>query len=171
MSPDDLAAQLKELHAAAFGWALSCCGWDRPAAEDVLQASYLKMLEGAARFDGRSGFRTWAFGVIRRTAQEARRRAALGRWLPLARLVGRPEAAARQPDPDVALAAADERSRLVKALAQLPIRQREVLHLVFYEDLSIADAASVLGIALGTARTHYERGKAALRRLLEETER
>ena len=40
----DLTAELEELHAAAFGWALSCCGWDRSAAEDVLQATYLKLL-------------------------------------------------------------------------------------------------------------------------------
>ena len=171
MSPDDLAAQLEQLHAAAFGWALGCCGWDRPAAEDVLQASYLKILDGRARFDGRSGFRTWVFGVIRRTAQEARRRAALWRWLPLARLLLGPEGADDRPDPEAVLARADETARLVRALARLPARQREVLHLVFYEDQTIAEAATVLGVALGTARTHYERGKTALRRMLEETDR
>src|SRR5207253_2938501 len=87
MSSEDLAAQLEQLHAAAFGWALSCCSWDRTTAEDVLQASYLKILDGRARFGGRSSFRTWVFGVIGRTAPEARRRTALGRWLPLARLL------------------------------------------------------------------------------------
>jgi RNA polymerase sigma-70 factor (ECF subfamily) len=42
-----------------------------------------------------------------------------------------------------------------------------VLHLVFYQDLSIAEAADVMDVGLGTARTHYERGKARLRQLLE----
>ena len=62
MSPADLTDQLEQLHVTAFGWALSCCGWDRSAAEDVLQASYLKLLDGRARFDGRSSFRTFVFG-------------------------------------------------------------------------------------------------------------
>jgi RNA polymerase sigma-70 factor (ECF subfamily) len=42
------------------------------------------------------------------------------------------------------------------------------LHLVFYQDLTIAAAADVLGISLGSARVHYERGKAQLRRHLGE---
>ena len=54
------------------------------------------------------------------------------------------------------------------ALQQLSTRQREVLHLVFYENLTIAEAADVLGVSLGSARVHYERGKAQLRRILGE---
>jgi DNA-directed RNA polymerase specialized sigma24 family protein len=149
MPPADLTAELEQLHAAAFGWALSCCGWDRSAAEDVLQASYLKLLDGRARFDGRSSLRTFVFGVIARTAREVRRRAALRRWLPLASLLLGPEAVDGRPDPATAL-------------------ERQVLHLVFYEDLTIAEAAVIAGVSLGTARTHYERGKAALKKLLEE---
>src|SRR5260370_11834943 len=118
MSPDDLAAQLEQLHAAAFGWALSCCGWDRPTAEDVLQASYLKILDGRARFAERSTFRTWVFGVIRRTAAEARRRAGLWRWLPLARLLPGPEGAHGRADPETALVRGDDAGRLALARAR-----------------------------------------------------
>jgi hypothetical protein len=53
-------------------------------------------------------------------------------------------------------------SGISAALARLPERQREVLHLAFYEDMSISDAAVIMGVTLGTARTHYERGKHAL---------
>ncbi|HEX4628202.1 MAG TPA: RNA polymerase sigma factor [Gemmatimonadales bacterium] len=170
MSRADLAPELERLHPAAFGWALSCCGWDRTVAEDVLQASYLKLLDGRARFDGRSSLRTFVFGVIARTAREARRRAALARWIPLAALVLGAEVADGRPDPATALARDDEAARLVRALARLPARQRQVLHLVFYEELTIAEAARVAGISLGTARTHYERGKAALKKRLEGEE-
>ena len=166
MQPADLERELDHVHTAAFGWALACCAGDRAEAEDVLQTSYLKILDGRARFDGRSAFRTWLFGVVRHTAAEARRRRRLGRWLPLAWL----GLAARdsRPDPAAALSRSEDSRALERALDQLPARQREVLHLVFYQELTIADAAGVLGISLGTARTHYERGKAALRRLLEE---
>src|SRR5213078_967789 len=136
MSPEALEQELDQLHPAAFGWALACCSGDRAAAEDALQASYLKVLDGRARFDGRASVRTWIFSVVRYTVAE--------------------------------LVRADGTRRLTEALATLPRRQREVLHLVFYQDLTIAEAALVAGVSLGTARTHYERGKAALRKLLKK---
>ncbi len=67
------------------------------------------------------------------------------------------------------MARGEDTRRLRGALADLPTRQREVLHLVFYEELTIAAAAELLGIGVGTARTHYERGKAALRLTLGGT--
>jgi RNA polymerase sigma factor (sigma-70 family) len=151
----DLRCVLAQHHAASFGWALACCGRDREEAEDVLQASYLKILEGRARFDGRSNVKTWLFGVIRRTAAEERRRR-LFRWRV------HDSHAAQAPltySGDDALG--DE--PLVAALALLAPRQREVLHLVFYQGLTIEDAAAVMRVSVGTARTHYERGKQRLR--------
>src|SRR5436305_1404383 len=73
MTDDEIQRSLAELHPASAGWALSCCRWDREEAEEVLQVAYLKILDGRARFGGRSSFRTWLFGVIRRTAAEQRR--------------------------------------------------------------------------------------------------
>jgi RNA polymerase sigma-70 factor (ECF subfamily) len=54
-------------------------------------------------------------------------------------------------------------------MASISERQRQVLELVFYHDLTIEQAARVMGIGLGSARTHYERGKhSLLQRLREE---
>jgi len=161
-----LESQLAELHPASYGWALGCCNGDRGEAEDVLQAAYLKVIEGRARFDGGSTFKTWLFAVIRRTAGERRRRGwmralALDRWF-----TRRPDARP-EPDPEQAASRTESARRLRDALRALPARQRELMHLVFYQDLSLEEAAQVAGISVGSARTHYHRGKARLRRLLE----
>jgi RNA polymerase sigma-70 factor (ECF subfamily) len=164
MDPTELSAALEEHHGAASGWALTCCGWDGVMAEDVRQASYLKVLEGRAAFAGRSSFKTWLFGVIRRTAAEHRRQRLLRRMVPLG-----PRERARESawgDPAAELERTESVAVLLAALRALPARQREVLHLVFYQDLTIREAADVLGISIGTARTHYERGKERLRDLL-----
>jgi RNA polymerase sigma-70 factor (ECF subfamily) len=162
----DLEDELARHHRAAYGWALACCQWDRSAAEDVLQTAYLKIVDRRAQFAGRSEFRTFLFGVIRQTAREERRRRAIRAVFPLSLLDHEP-AAASVPHTGLADIVNDERSQqLVEALKQLPPRQRDVLHLVFYQDLTIAAAAGVLGVSLGTARVHYERGKAQLRRIL-----
>lgn len=165
MDDSDLRSQLLEHHEASYGWALSLCAHDPDEAADVLQTSYLKILEGRARFSGRSAFRTWLFAVIRKTAIDARRRGALHRLLLFQhreRLV---------PQPGIEPGAGDRRSQLRRmfrrALADLSERQREVLGLVFYHELTIAEAAEVMGVSIGSARTHYERGKKRLRQWIE----
>jgi RNA polymerase sigma factor (sigma-70 family) len=162
----DLAAELERHHAACYGWALSCCRWSRAEAEDVLHDSYLKVLEGRATFGARSCVRTWLFGVIRITALEHRRRSVVWRLWSIATLSRGSEPADQACDAATALGHSEESARLVQALAMLPRRQREVLHLVFYEELTIERAAEVMGVALGTARVHYERGKHRLRAIL-----
>jgi len=165
----DLEGQLEVLHPDSFGWALACCDFDRDEAQEVLQASYLKALDGRASFGGRAALKTWFFGVVRTTAREHRRyrtvrRSALMNWFR-----GRPRPAP-VPTPEYLSAAARTQAELHRLLARLSARQRDLLHLVFYQELTIEEAAGVMGITVGTARTHYERGKARLRSLLSGAE-
>ncbi|MEZ4457577.1 MAG: RNA polymerase sigma factor [Gemmatimonadales bacterium] len=166
MDRQQLESELERVHAPGFAWAVRCCDGNRADAEDVLHQAYLKVLDGRAVYGGRSTFRTWLFGVIRFTAQEHRRRwwqhaARLGRWW-------------REQPPETLPAAVgteDPRlDRLKRALGGLSARQAEVLHLVFYQEMTIQEAAEVIGLPIGTARTHYERGKSRLRKLMAEGE-
>ena len=160
-----LRDQLEARHEECFAWALSCCDRDVAAAEDVVQTAYLKVLDGRARFEGRSSFGTWLFAVIRHTAADHRRRARL-RSLWILPLGNGAEPPSMGPGPDEQAERSDRRQRLERALTRLPQRQRDVLLLVFYHGHTIEEAAQVLDIGTGSARTHYTRGKTRLRSLL-----
>ncbi|MCC7539597.1 MAG: sigma-70 family RNA polymerase sigma factor [Deltaproteobacteria bacterium] len=162
-TPDALRRDLEEHHAASFGWALSCCGRDRTEAEDVLQIAYLRVLSGEARFEGRSSLKTWLFGVIRQVAREQRRKRLL-RWLGIGRASAEPTTTkpALPASPEQSAEQAEDARAVIAGLSTLSDRQREVLHLVFYADLTVREAAAVMNVSAGTAALHYERGKKAL---------
>jgi RNA polymerase sigma-70 factor (sigma-E family) len=63
-----------------------------------------------------------------------------------------------------------ERSAVVAALHELPARQREVVVLRYYADLSGPQIASVMGITQGSVKSHHARALQALRRVLGREE-
>ena len=162
MEISKLKAELEKLHQASFGWALNCCGHNRSDAEEVLQTVYLKILQGKANYRGESKLQTWLFAVIRKTAITERRKQVL-RSL---RTLGNTDENSSS-KPEIELEWSDLQRRFREALAGLPKRQRETLHLVFYQDLSLSEAAEVMNISIGSARRHYERGKKHLREALD----
>ena len=164
MTHADLAAQLEGLHPQCVRWALACCG-NREDAEDVLHDTYVGVLDNRLRFNGASSFRTWIFGVIRHKARALARRERLRAWLGIVN-AARVDGPAAEPLPDADAIAADRRVRTRRALDALPARQREVLLLVFYHDLTVEQAAEVMRVSVGSARTHYARGKARMAVLL-----
>ena len=168
MDRTELERELERLHAECWGWALACAGRDRTMAEDALHTAYLKVLSGRARFDGRSRLKSWLFGVIRLTTMEELRRA--DRWR--ADPAGLDVSVVVDPSPgaDVTTEQAERNATLVAAMASLSPRQREVLQLVFYHGMTIEEAAGVMGVSVGSARTHYERGKKALAGQINEVD-
>jgi RNA polymerase sigma-70 factor (ECF subfamily) len=165
VSSVDWRLELERLHPKSFAWALHCCRQRHEEAQDVLQEVYLRVLDGRAQFSGQASAKTWLFAVIRRTASDHNRRqwlraALLERWLQHDPI----DAPHSGPEGELGISAANDSLRA--ALVRLSARQQEVLHLVFYQDLTIEQAAGLLGISLGSARTHFERGKTRLRELL-----
>ena len=156
METSELKAELEKLHSASFGWALSCCRRNPAEAEEVLQTVYLKILQRKAVFRGESKLQTWLFAVIRKTAISERRKQWLRTLVP-----GTTPEATSELESD--LERTEMQGRFQQALAKLPARQRETLHLIFYQDLSLSEAAEVMNISVGSARRHYERGKKRLR--------
>lgn len=171
MTSQELKVKLEALHTLSFAWALRCCGEHTADAQDVLQNTYVKILAGKARFKQQSSFKTWLFSVIKYTAidhykaQERNRMVSLdNRDIPIKELF----TSSTQDE-----GGADDQQRLLflKGLQQLSKQQQQVLHLVFYQTCTIEEAASIMNIQLGTARTHYERGKKQLKKWLIKTGR
>ena len=159
-NPTVSRSELAAHHRAAHAWALSLSRYDPATADDVMQQSYLAIVAGSALFDGASSLKTWLFGVVRNMARRSRRvqRAQLAL---IERFGAQPrEYAAPMPLDPAARAVAS-------ALAALPHRQREVLELVIYAEFTLEETAGILGISVGSARTHYHRAKQRLRSRLE----
>lgn len=161
MASIKLEQQIAALHPASFAWALACTRWNTSEAEEVLQSVYLSILEGRARFDGRSSFKTWLFAVVRNMAARARRRRWLEERAPWRTFGGSTASAAVDP-----VLSEERGARVRRALGTLPARQREVLDLVFFHEMTVEQAAEVMDVSTGTARTHYHRGKLRLLELL-----
>jgi RNA polymerase sigma-70 factor (sigma-E family) len=72
------------------------------------------------------------------------------------------------PGADEDVLAGERRAMVLDALGELSERQREVIALRYYLDLSEADIAQTLGISRGAVKSHASRGVTALRTLLKE---
>ncbi|HOG46893.1 MAG TPA: sigma-70 family RNA polymerase sigma factor [Anaerolineae bacterium] len=133
-----------------------------PVAEEVVQDSLLAAWQGAARFRGDSRAATWLLGIVHHQALNAVRR----KRLPADGL----EQAAAVADGDACPEShteAGERSRALRAaLGRLSREHRAALELVFYQGLSLAEAAEVLGCPVGTVKSRLSYAKANLQEIL-----
>lgn len=153
---------LEAIHGQVFGWALSRCDFDHATAEDLMQQAYVELLSGNARFDNKSSLKTFVFSVVQNLANSRFRR--LATRLRLVRQYLPAEEATTDIEP-----VAD--SGVWRAVRALPARQRDIIELVFCRELTVEEAARVMGVSTGTGRVHYDRAKKALRaRLVDWSE-
>ena len=154
MKNNQLEQLLKQHHNAAYFWALQLCKYQEDWAKEVLQMTYLKILENKARYNEKSGFKTWLFSVIRFTAFDFLKEQQ--KYSSLNGLEVVQDAPSYQAELD-----------LRPYLERLPARQKQVLLLAFYHDMTLSAIAQVLELHIGSVRTHYSRGKEALRTILK----
>jgi RNA polymerase sigma-70 factor (ECF subfamily) len=146
-------------------------------AEEVVQDTWLSVVRGIDRFEGRSSFRTWLYRILVNRARSAGSRErpnmpfdslhavdptrfdAQGQWAdPLERW---------REDSDNRLDAASLIPILESALEDLPSRQRQVVILRDVEGFSNDEACAALGISSGNQRILLHRGRSRMREILE----
>jgi RNA polymerase sigma-70 factor (ECF subfamily) len=155
--PDDFEKELVAALPVLRRYALSLCR--RPdMADDLVQIAVERAIATRARFDPDARLVPWLFRILRNAWIDAgRRQATRGTELDVHDM---PEAAVH--DGARATEAAVMLRQTEAALAMLPEEQREVIHLVCFEELSYAEAAEILGIPKGTVMSRLARGRVAL---------
>ncbi len=143
-------------HVCIFRFARLMTG-STASAEDVVQDVFLALMRDASRYDvRRASLSTYLYGIARR--QTRRRLARERRFVMLGSFEsGRSDHTASQPLDDVIRAGELERLRL--AILGLPPRYREIVVLCDLQDVAYADAAAMLGCAIGTVRSRLHRAR------------
>jgi RNA polymerase sigma-70 factor, ECF subfamily len=175
-------------HATLVRLALRYVG-DVPTAEEVVQDTWLHVLRGLARFQFRSSLKTWIFSILLNRARTRAKRE--HRSLPFSdawlEVVGRGEPAV-DPDrffgpadpaadrwssaprgvaPDERLLASETQTIVERAIAALPLAQREVITLRDVEARSASEVCNALGLTETNQRVLLHRARSKVRAALE----
>jgi RNA polymerase sigma-70 factor (ECF subfamily) len=161
---------------------------DRAGAEDAVQEAWLTCLKTLDRFEGRSSFKTWIFGILLNVARARRRKES--RILTFTSLFRRDAGDGRGPTVDPTRFGADRmwssppdgwtnvpESRLLgretidrvrAAIDDLPAKQREVVILRDVAGLGADEVCGLLSISPANQRVRLHRGRTSVRRTLED---
>ncbi len=135
---------------------------DGEAARDVAQEAWIAMVRGLGRLDDPVAFPAWAFRVLHRKAIDwvRKRQRRRKRDRSFEEMANAPPPPSRADGKDVALET---------ALQSLSAEQRAMVGLFYYEQLSVAEIADVLGISPGTVKSRLYHCRQQLRRHMEES--
>lgn len=135
---------------------------DPEEAADALQDAFISAYRAAAKFRAESQVSTWLHRIVVNACLERIRRIQTHPTVPL------PDTGSyREPTaPDDSIAQRETRLLVADALKALPAEQRAPIVLVDVDGYSVAEAASLLGIAEGTVKSRCSRGRARLARVL-----
>jgi RNA polymerase sigma-70 factor (ECF subfamily) len=164
--PDRFAAVFDRHYAEIHGYVTRRLG--RSLADDLASETFLIAFDRRRRFDlGQPSARPWLYGIAgnliaRHRRAEVRQYRALARAHVADSVDGHGEHVARRVDAEAL------RAPLAAALLEIAERDREVLLLVAWAQLTCEEAAQALGIAAGTARSRLHRARRKVRAALED---
>ncbi|MDA3644594.1 RNA polymerase sigma factor SigM [Saccharopolyspora indica] len=134
---------------------------DHEDAADALQDAMISAFRNASSFRAESQVTTWLHRIVVNACLDRIRRRQARPTVPL------PDTGPAEPAvPRDAIAEQDTKMAVQDALAELPEDQRSAIVLVDVEGYSVAETASILGIADGTVKSRCARGRAKLAKLL-----
>jgi RNA polymerase sigma-70 factor (ECF subfamily) len=151
-----------------YGIALRITG-DSTEADDIAQETFVRVYEKVGRFRGQSKLSTWVYRIAFNLSVERQRnlhRRAETSWDGLA--ASESATVDPAPTPEEAAAQASEARAVRAAIGRLPERYRVPLVLCYMEDLSLAQAAEIVGITEGGMKTRLHRARKMLLGKLRE---
>lgn len=135
---------------------------DAELAEDAFQAAFLQVHLKCGQFEPDRSFRPWLYTIATNQAIDAQRRSKRHRMVSLDR-TGSSDGddlgtlmdllVSSEPNPTAQLASEERRSWISEAVDQLPEGLRQVIDLVYFQELKYREAADVLGIPVGTVKS------------------
>jgi len=139
----------------------------RDGVDDLVQETWLRVLERGDTYDGRYRFEPWLFRVARNIALDVMRKRPMFS-LDSNEDIFRSSPASSEPSPYTLAARTQYAERLAHSLETLDPVFREALMLRFQEDLSLHEISAIVGAPVSTVASRIYRGLAALRPQFEE---
>jgi RNA polymerase sigma-70 factor (ECF subfamily) len=139
----------------------------RDGVDDLVQETWLRVLERGDTYDGRYRFEPWLFRVARNIALDVMRKRPMFS-LDSNEDIFRSSPASSEPSPYTLAARTQDAERLAHSLETLDPVFREALMLRFQEDLSLHEISAIVGAPVSTVASRIYRGLAALRPQFEE---
>lgn len=151
-------AQLVRTHQGATrAFLRRLTGGDAALADDLAQETFLRAYRALGSYKGTARFQSWLYGIAYRLFISSTRK----KTEPVLDGDSPPETAGPARDGTLS-------GDLERALRQLSVDERAVIELCFHHDHTHEEASAVLGMPLGTVKTHVARGKTKLRALLQD---
>jgi RNA polymerase sigma-70 factor (ECF subfamily) len=136
-------------------------------AEDAAQEIFVRIYRQLGRYDPARKFSTWTLAIATNYCIDQLRRRRM-QLVPLENII--PWARAREAGPEGEAITQEQRDEVQRLITQLPEKYRAPLVLRYFDELSCAEIADVLGMPEGTVKTQIHRARKALGKLLAEGE-